>query len=149
MNLPTWKEYETAVHEAVSSKFREATVTADVRLEGKLSGASRQIDMLVEQTLAGKRLQTVVEAKHYQRPIDVKHVEAFIGALRDVGIPRGVMISSSGYTRAAAQRALGEDVEVDLDIFSLSEFLEWQFPGGLPYAGDNGVVLDAPLGWVL
>jgi hypothetical protein len=94
-------------------------------------------------------LRIAIEAKHHARPVDVKHVEEFIGVLRDVGIERGMMLSVSGYTQAAYQRAFADDVDLDLDVLSLVELVGWQNHGGLPFAGDNAAIVDAPLGWVL
>lgn len=92
---------------------------------------------------------TAVDAKYHSRPIDVKHVEAFIGLLRDVGVDRGIMLSPVGYTEAALTRAFRDDVDLDLDVFTLAEFKRWQVPAAIPFAGRTGVVIPAPLGWVL
>jgi Restriction endonuclease len=145
----SWQDYEREVHDELKSKYLGATIQRDVRLPGALSGVSRQIDVLVTEQIQAPKIRTAVDAKHRARPIEVKQVESFIGLLRDVGVERGLMISVNGYTQAAYARAFRDDVDVDLDIFSLAEFGAWQAAGAIPYAGRTGVVMPAPVGWVV
>jgi hypothetical protein len=148
-SLNDWQSYVAEVHQVISTKLPRARVRKDVRLPGRLSGTPRQIDVLAEIDSESGPLRIAIEAKHHARRIDVKHVEGFIGLLRDVGIERGMMLSVSGYTQAAYQRAFADDVDLDLDVFSLAELVDWQNHGGLPFAGGNAAIVDAPLGWVL
>jgi hypothetical protein len=87
------------VHTEIASKYPNARVTHDARRPGKLSGAARQIDVLIEETVHGEILTTVVDAKQYSRPLDVTDVEAFLGLLRDVEAPRGIMVSARATRR--------------------------------------------------
>lgn len=144
-----WKAYEALIFEHLKAELPQAEVTLDVRLPGSLSEASRQVDILIREDVLGQCVTTAVDAKHHGRPIDVKHVEAFIGLLRDIGVERGVLVSKAGYTRGAYQRAFADDLDLDLDIFSLDEFERWQGAVGIPHSGSAGVVLPAPLGWVV
>lgn len=147
--ISDWRSYEREIHAEISSKFSDARVSYNVRLRGAKSGADRQIDILVEEETPGGLLKTVVDAKYYGRTIDVKHVEEFIGLLDDVGVDRGIMITNRGYSKAALARAFNDDVDVDLDVFTLDDFKQWQVAFAIPYAGRNGVVLPAPVGWVV
>lgn len=144
-----WKAYESLIYEHLVAELPDAEIVLDARVRGLLSESSRQVDILVREDLAGHSVTTAVDAKHHARPIDVKHVEAFIGLLRDVEVDRGLLVSKAGYTRGAYQRAFAEDLDVDLDIFSLEEFQQWQAAMALPFSGSKGVVLPAPLGWVV
>lgn len=146
---PDWQNYEQEVHAELSSKYHDALVRHNVRLRGSRSGAERQIDVLVEETLPGGKLVTAVDAKFHSRSIDVKDVEAFIGLLQDVQVDRGIMITNHGYSEAALSRAFRDDVDLDLDILTLDAFKHWQSALAIPYAGRNGVVLPAPVGWVV
>jgi hypothetical protein len=134
------------VHTEIASKYPNARVTHDARRPGKLSGAARQIDVLIEETVHGEILTTVVDAKQYSRPLDVTDVEAFLGLLRDVEAPRGIMVSAKGYSKTALARAFRDDVDLDLEICSLDDYAQWQAPGAIPYSGRNAVVLPAPVG---
>jgi Restriction endonuclease len=118
-------------------------------LPGKLSGTQRQIDILVEEYLPSGRGCTAVDAKQRTRKVDVKEIESFIGLLHDTQMQRGILVSASGYTEAALTRAFRDDVDLDLDIFNLEEFREWQADGVITYSGRNAVLLPAPFGWVV
>jgi hypothetical protein len=146
---PDWRRYEREVHAELVANYPEASVRFDVRLPGSLSATARQVDILLEEDLPGGRVATAIDAKQHARPIDVKDVESFVGLLRDVRVDRGVMVSASGYTEAALTRAFRDDVDLDLDVFTLDDFKRWQAAGAIPYAGRNAALLPAPLGWVV
>jgi len=146
---PDWRQFERAVHLELEGKFPGSTIRHDVKVPGALSGIARQMDVLVEEALPGGDVRTAVDAKQHARPIDVKEVESFIGLLRDAKLERGLMVSASGYSAAALTRAFRDDVDVDLDVFTLDEFRQWQAAGALPYAGRNAVLLSAPFGWAV
>lgn len=148
-NEPEWRKYEREIHAELVSKYPESTIRHDLRLPGSLSGSDRQIDVLIEEKLGGEVVATAVDAKYHSRRIDVKEVESFLGLLRDVHVNRGIMISPLGYTAAAMTRAFRDDVDLDLDVFSLDDFKQWQVAGAIPYAGRNAALLPAPLGWVV
>ena len=142
----TGSSYEREVNAEFSSKFRNATVVHDTTLPGFRSGIKRQIDTLISIGHDEAKTQIVVEAKRHARPIDVKHVEAFIGVLGDVQVSRGIMVSASrllGVSRC--RRPYRDDVDLDLDIFSLAELKAWQ-GFAIPYAGDQGLVVPSPGG---
>lgn len=148
-NDAAWREYERQVFAEIISKYPDAKVDYDVRLPGRRSSVPRQVDVLITERTSSGEIVTAVDAKHHTRPIDVKEVESFIGLLNDVSVARGVMISVSGYTEAALNRAFREDLDIDLDIFSLGEYQQWQSCGAIPFSGGNGVLLPTPLGWVV
>lgn len=148
--VPRWLEYEHIVFEYLQFNHDGAEVRHNVRLPGRLSGVLRQIDVLVDEHLSGHLFRTAFEAKCYKRAVDVKDVEEAIGLLRDVGVDRGVMITTSGYSDAALRRAHADDVDIELDILNLAALEQFQSDGGaLPYAGSHGVVIPAPLGWII
>jgi hypothetical protein len=146
---PDWQLYEREIHEELQSKYPDAVVTHNVKVPGCKSGVSRQIDILVEERTPGGMVSTAVEAKYHARAIAVKDVEAFIGLLNDVAIGRGVMIAPRGYSEAAFARAYRDDVDVDLDVFTLDEFKAWQADLAIPFAGRNGILMPAPFGWAV
>lgn len=146
---PEWRRYEREVYTELVSKYPGAEIRYDARLPGHMSGVERQIDVLFEEVLHGGKVTTAVDAKHHARRIDVPHVEAFLGLLRDVHVDRGMMVSAKGYTAGALARAYRDDVDLDLEVFSLEDFRRWQAAGAIPYAGSNAVLLPAPFGWVV
>jgi hypothetical protein len=93
--------------------------------------------------------RVAIDAKHYTERIDVKDVEQFLGMLDDVGVDVGVMISPEGYSQAAINRAHYDNSRLELDILNFKELEFYQGFGAIPYAGDVGVAMPAPFGWVI
>jgi Restriction endonuclease len=87
-------------------------VIHNARLEGRLSGTSRQIDVLLRDRIGQFEMKIVIEAKDHARPVDVKGVEEFAGLVADVGAHRGVLVSPNGFTEAAKTRAKGFQIDV-------------------------------------
>lgn len=146
---PAWRQFEREVHSELAVTYPGAAILHDVRLPGALSGTQRQIDILVEERLGGGCVRTAIDAKHRGRKVDVKEVESFIGLLHDIQVQRGIIVSASGYTEAALARAFRDDVDLDLDVFTLDEFRQWQAAVAIPYAGRNAVLVPAPFGWAV
>jgi hypothetical protein len=89
-----------------------ATVQHNVSLDGRKSGTKRQVDVLVEQMVGQYRMRIVIDSKDYSDPVDLKGVEEFAGLVDDVGGHKGVLVSPSGFTKAAKTRAAGLQIEL-------------------------------------
>jgi hypothetical protein len=147
---PAWLEYEKTIFEYLHVDHPEAEVVHNALLPGHLSGIRRQIDVLVTETISDAVFRTAFEAKHYSKKVDVKGVEEAIGLFQDVGVNRGVLVTTKGYTDAALQRANADDLDIDLDILDLSDLGSFQTDGmAIPYKGQNGAAIPAPLGWII
>jgi hypothetical protein len=80
-------------------------VTPNARIVGRISGRSRQIDVLIDfrhDTDNTRRI--IVDAKRRTRKIDVTDVEAFRGLMDDVDATHGYLVCPSGHTKAAERR---------------------------------------------
>lgn len=144
-----WKEYEDAIFEALSAAYPSATIRRDVKLPGKHSRTKRQIDILVEYYLLGKRVHIIVDAKQYTHRLDVKDVDSFIGMVQDVGAVEGILVTDKGYSQAAVERAHNASVPITLETYSLTELQEYQGSEAVVHAGTRGVRFPAPFGWVV
>ncbi|WP_176985572.1 MULTISPECIES: restriction endonuclease [unclassified Streptomyces] len=82
-----------------------ASVTHNAKIKGLLSEVGRQIDVLVEGTFAGSPTRLVVEAKRRGRRVTIETVDGFVGKLLDLGVERGIIYSSRGFTEGALRRA--------------------------------------------
>ncbi|MDM8520282.1 restriction endonuclease [Anaerolineales bacterium HSG6] len=71
----------------------------------------------------------VADAKRHARPIDVKHVEAFLGMMDDVNAEVGILVAPMGFSKAAERRAKAAHLE--LKIMSLDEALQYRW---IPFA---------------
>jgi hypothetical protein len=148
-HVDDWRQYEKEIYEHLVHSYPHAEVSLDVKLKGAISKTYRQVDILLGEELRGERVRTAYDAKFHNRPIDLPHVESFLGMLRDIQVNRGVLISKEGYTRSAYERVFNDEMDLDLDIWSLDEFNKWQAASAIPYAGDSAVILPAPMGWAV
>ncbi len=67
----------------------------------------REFDILVSGLFSGYPVRIAIECKNHRNVLDIKHIDAFIGKLQDVGIPtqQGIYVSSVGFTTGAMERA--------------------------------------------
>lgn len=99
------RELEILVAKIQKQLSPDAEVIHDVRLLGRHSEKSRQIDILVKQKIGQYELKIIIDCKDYSKPVDVKGVEEFYGLLEDVGAHKGALVCPKGFTAAAKTRA--------------------------------------------
>jgi restriction endonuclease Mrr len=105
---PAWLVYERCVAAFVSEKYGgiDTSVQPNVTLRGTISGADRQIDVLIDHRWrGGTSSRILVDAKSRARPLDLGDVEQFEGMMRDCRASRGIIVCTAGWTAAAARRA--------------------------------------------
>lgn len=144
-----WKEYEKEIFEHFKGQYPTAEITLDARKTGLYSKAERQIDILIEQYVAGNRITIAIDGKYLNRRVDVKAVESYIGMLEDIGAHKGLLVSKEGFTEAAYNRAHFGPTEIELDILNFDDLKLFQAYGAIPYVGDCGALVPAPFGWVV
>jgi hypothetical protein len=120
---PDWRVYErVAACFEVEAANMDVSVTPNASLTGSISGTKRQIDILVDARWKdGVERRIIFDAKLRKRRVDVKDVEAFEGLIRDVRAARGVLVCSSGHTKAALKRA---EQLIDIRIVTAEEAVE-------------------------
>lgn len=111
---PKSRELEILVAKIQAQLAPDAEVSHDVRLLGRYSQRTRQIDVLVKQRIGQHEMLIVLEAKDYNRPVDVKSVEEFQGLLDDVGAHKGALVAPRGFSAAAKRRAAA----LKIDLYS-------------------------------
>jgi hypothetical protein len=144
-----WKDYEREIHEYFSNTYPNANISHNVKVNGRYSKTERQIDILIEDYVAGNKMRIVVDGKFFNQKIDVKHVEMFIGMLNDCEVNKGLLITQQGYSQAAINRAHMDPLDIDLDILNFKDLNQFQNFGGIPFSGKNGVIAPAPFGWII
>src|SRR4051794_40207647 len=90
----------------------DVTLESNARIPSLQGNGSREIDVLISCEVAGYSVRLAIECKNEKDPIGVERIDAFIGKLKDVGIPvqQGIYISASGYTAGAIRRARVEGI---------------------------------------
>lgn len=127
-----WREYEEEIHGLLSAKADpDADVSFDVKKPGLLSGGDRPIDVFVTGRFAGSVLPNpatlAVDCKCWARTVNVPDVERFMGLLEDLGADLGLLITTSGFSKAAQKRA--ENARgVKIQVVTFEELAEWSPP---------------------
>lgn len=144
-----WQQYERQIVEHFQSEFPDAHIEPNAKVTGRLSGVKRQVDVLIDGTHTGFHFRVAIDAKHRSRRADVADVEAFIGMCADIGVSKGVLVSLRGFTAAAISRAHNDQSDIELDVLNFADLGLFQGLIAIPFAGNHGVVLAAPFGWVV
>ena len=74
-------------------------------LPDRITGKSREHDVLVRITRAHHVVQIALECKDRSRPVTVDMVEAFHQKCQDTGIQQGGIVSASGFAKTAREKA--------------------------------------------
>lgn len=144
-----WKNYELEIFDYFKSQYPDAEISHNVKVTGRYSKSLRQIDILIEQYVAGNRIRIVIDGKKFSKRIDVKHVEMFISMLDDCEADKGLMITEQGYSKAAMNRAHYGTTNLELDILNFKDLTGFQGLGGIVYKDQFGVLVSPPFGWIL
>lgn len=132
--IPDWRVYErvAACFEIEASRV-DVSVTPNATLIGRISGAARQIDVLVDARWdEGVERRIIFDAKLRKRKVHVKDVESFEGMMRDVQASYGVLVCSNGYTRAALARAQ-QSIEIRIITFDEAQELDFAMIDPCPH----------------
>lgn len=144
----TWKEYEQMTQKYFKLRFPNSSIKHNVMLDGIKSKIKRQIDVFIEEIVCGYKIQMVVECKDWAKPLDVGDVEQFIAKLEDVGVDKGIMVSKSGYSKAAKELSYSYN-HIHLHVLKFDELKLYQNFWGIPYRGRFGMIVFPPNGWIL
>ncbi len=144
-----WKKYEEQIFEIFKELYPQSKIKLDQKIAGLYSKTDRQIDILIEQHVAGNRIVIAIDGKYFNKKVDVKAVEGYIGMLEDIGAHKGLLISKEGFTEAAYNRAHFGPAEIELDVLNFEDLHSFQSHVAIPYAGNSGAILPAPFGWII
>lgn len=144
-----WKKYENEIFETFKEAYPNAKISYNQKIIGRYSKVERQIDVLIEGRIAGKKLRLVIDGKYYSKNIDVKEVDSFISMVEDIDAAQGILITSKGYSLAAINRAYYGPTDIELDILNFEELKQFQGFGGITYSGWHGAIIPAPFGWIV
>lgn len=107
LTAPEAKEFERSVDELLSRLDPGATRTLNAKRIGLRSGREREIDVLIEGTLAGSPISISVECKSYNRTVGIGMIDEFVGKLLDLEVEKGVFYSFGRLSAGAHARAKG------------------------------------------
>lgn len=124
------RDYENGVADVFAFLLEgRATVSRNVRVQGKYSETRRQIDVLVRShPKDGEPTTLVVDCKRWASKIDVADVGSFIDLVKDAQADSGLLITTSGASQAAFTRARNAE-NLRIDIMPLDELKAWRPEG--------------------
>jgi hypothetical protein len=125
-----WRLSEKIVGD-MHEEYPDCEVIRDHKVIGK-SGVARQIDVWVTGSVAGYEINLAIECKFHKAKVDINLVDSFIGMLQDIGVDKGVFVTSKGFTAGAAGRAKAAGIV--LKIISLEDAMETDWA---EYLGDG------------
>lgn len=123
--MADWELYEQQIYEKFKNSYSDCEFTKNDKIVGQYSKVQRQIDVAVRGTLAGYPQLLVIECKYFNKHVDVKVVDSFIGFLEDVNANHGVIITNNGFSEAAQNRAKGK--KINLDVVDFNHFDDYEF----------------------
>lgn len=141
-----WKEYEIYITRHFQRLFPRTSIQHNVRREGHLSKVKRQIDILIEEKVAGFDLTIIVDCKYFNKKVDVKEVESFLSFLKDLKASKGILITNKGFTKAALNRATYDSQDIELRIINYRDLELFQGFLAIPYSKSECAIVSAPDG---
>jgi hypothetical protein len=144
-----WKDYEIYITRHFQKLFPEASIKHNVSRTGLISGVQRQIDILIEQRVAGFNLKIIVDCKYFSKKVDVKVVESFLSFLQDLKASKGVLITNKGYSQAAENRANYDTQDIELRIIDFGDLEDFQCFLAIPYQNADCAIVSSPTGWII
>lgn len=122
---PEWRQYERQIYDRLRERTTDGTqIEAGKHLPGRYSGIERQIDVLLRGGIKGvvDNLVIVVDCKCWKNNIDVTDIERLLGLVEDVAADRGLLITTTGATRAAYRRA-GHSIQIE--VLPFDDLAKW------------------------
>jgi hypothetical protein len=145
-----WRNYEHYIYYTFKDKYPDCQIEFNKKIKGNISGRSRQVDLFIQGEIAGEKLTIIVDCKFFNKKIDIKLVESFLGFVKDVKGNKGILITNKGFTKSANNRALNDQTaHIKLEIIEFKQLYQLQAAGAIIHRGPGGAVIQAPDGWVV
>src|SRR5690606_3421231 len=118
------KQYELLVEKLFKQLAPNAEIKQDDYILGKNSNTKRQIDVSIRFKNMGISYLTIIQAKDYSRPADIKVVDEFKSVIEDTLANKGILICSKGFTKKAKE--YGKKVGIELLSIHEASNKNWQ-----------------------
>lgn len=118
------KQYELLVEKLFKQLAPNAEIKQDDYILGKNSNTKRQIDVSIRFQNMGISYLTIIQAKDYSRPADIKVVDEFRSVIEDTLANKGILICSKGFTKKAKE--YGKKVGIELLSIHEASNKNWQ-----------------------
>lgn len=129
------KALETLVEhlERLANKDENISIRKNAELPDKITGESREFDVLMEMKSAHHCVTLGFECRDRKRPVGGPDIEQFAAKCEDTGIDQGIVVSSTGFNSPAIEKANRRGIRC-LELAELPG-VEWIEPGEFKNAG--------------
>ncbi len=103
---------------------QSARVTESAFLRERDGGEEREVDVLIEDEIAGETVRMAVECRNRGRRASVEWIDQIIGKFRDLDVHKIIAVSRSGFSAPAEAKAAANNIETR----TLQEALETDWP---------------------
>jgi hypothetical protein len=110
------------IHSQMASK--DALVTESTLLKERDSDAKREVDILIEDEVAGVKVRIAVECRDRSRPDTIEWIDNLVGKYQRLNVDKVVAVSRSGFTPETRNKASANNIETR----TLEEALETDWP---------------------
>ncbi len=117
IKVKEWELYEAEVLDKLKKEFPNDEIKKNIRKLGKYSRVNRQIDIAVYNETVGYNMLGIIDCKCFNRKLNVRDIESFIGLMEDVAANFGIIISNIGYSKAAKNRAEMKEIKLEVVDF--------------------------------
>jgi Restriction endonuclease len=125
-----WKEYQDAVARLYEQADGIGHVRKNISIADRVTGQSRQVDVLIELDAKGHRVTILIDAKFHKDRVDVKTVEEVAGLATAVCANKTVIVCANGWTKPAEKFAAFSGIDLELmtveDAVELLDPEKWQ-----------------------
>lgn len=130
--LKQWLNYEELVAKIYYKLDREAIVTHNDKIRGRVSNRDRQIDVSIKKKLPGSHdILVVISCKCYKRKPNIGMIDEFYGLLQDVMASKGILICKAGFGTSIKNYARKYNIDL-CTVYDL-ESRDWGKDLLLPY----------------
>jgi hypothetical protein len=118
--MEKWKKFEKSVLEYQKLFIPNGNVKYNDKILGKITETYRQVDISITAKIGNYEILIAIDCKDHKEPLDVKTIEEAKGLFEDIGVNKGVIISSKGFSKTALTR--GKNCGLDLLTYYDPEF---------------------------
>lgn len=127
---PKWKRFEKLTAKIQKDLSPDATVKHNDKILGKNTNIHRQIDVSVRKSIGQYEILIIISCKDLAEPVDLTHVEEWIGLADDVQANKAAIVSSKGFSRTA--KTLAKNKGIDLYTLVDAESEDWNTYASVP-----------------
>jgi hypothetical protein len=111
LERPDWKDYELQILKVYREKYPNQLVLGDHKIKGRHSKRARQLDVVVYKK-DDTGIDCIIECKNLAKVVTIPVLDSFYGKLHDLGIKKGVIITTKGFSDGTKEYAKKKKIEL-------------------------------------